>query len=90
MGMGFSMRRTEPEIQMDVLEALTFNGPLKLTNLTCKANINYKKLEKLLGYLIAYGLVNKREAAYSNNVVYLITPKGLKIFKDLQKQNVAS
>lgn len=87
--MGFSMRRTEPEIQMDVLEALTFNGPLKLTNLTCKANINYKKLEKLLGYLIAYGLVNKREVD-SNNVVYLITHKGLKIFKDLQKQNVAS
>jgi predicted transcriptional regulator len=88
MGMGISMRRTEPKIQMDVLEALTFNGPLKLTNLTCRASINFKKLEKLLGYLIAHGLVNKREVD-SNNVVYLITPKGLKIFKDLQKQNVA-
>ena len=88
MGLGLSIRRTEPEIQMDVLDALTFNGPLKLTNLTCRVNINYIKLEKLVGYLIVYGFVNKREAD-SNNVVYLITPKSLKIFKDLQKPNVA-
>jgi len=55
------MRRTEPDIRMDILQALTLHGPLKITHLTNKANIGFIKMENFLDNLIAEGLVNERE-----------------------------
>ena len=83
---GVSMRRTEPDIQIDILEALALNGPLKITHLTCKANISFRKVENLLDNLISYGFVKEREVD-DKTIVYLITTKGLKTFKDSQKPN---
>jgi predicted transcriptional regulator len=75
------MRRTEPIIRFDILQALAFQGPLKITHLTCKANIGFKKLENFLDNLLAEGLVNEREID-NKHIVYLITTKGLRAFKD--------
>jgi predicted transcriptional regulator len=52
------IRRTEPIVRMDILQALAFQGPLTITHLTCKANIGFKKLENFLDKLAAEGLVN--------------------------------
>lgn len=80
------MRRTEPIIRMDILESLAFNGPLKITHITSKAKINFKKLENFLDNLIADGLVKEKEVD-QDNVVYLITTKGFRAFRDSKKQS---
>ena len=70
------MRRPEHIIRMDILESLAFSGPLKITHITSKAKINFEKLETFLDNLIADGLMKQKEAD-PDNVVYLITTKGL-------------
>ena len=79
------MRRTEPAIRMDILEALAFHGPLKMTHLTQKAKINFRQLTNFLNNLIADGFVNEKEIDHTN-VLYLITTKGLKAFKFSEKK----
>jgi predicted transcriptional regulator len=75
------MRRTEPIMRMDILQVLAFQGPLKKTHLTCKANIGFKKLVNFLDNLVVEGLVKERETD-NKHIVYLITTKGLRAFKD--------
>lgn len=79
------LRRTDACIQTEILEALAFNGQMKPTHLTCKTNINYKKLEIVLDKLTSHGLVNER--VEHKKVVYLITSKGLMFLKGLQKES---
>jgi len=81
---GNRMRRTDTQIQIEILEALAFNGQLKPTHLTCKANINYRKLDNLLDNLTSYGLVNERVVEHKG-VVYFITSKGLMALKGFKK-----
>ena len=80
------MRRTEPIIRMDILESLAFSGPLKITHITRKAKINFKKLENFLDNLIADGLVKEKEID-QDNVVYLITTKGFRALRDSKKHS---
>lgn len=80
------MRRTEPVIRMDILGALAFHGPLKMTHLTRKAKINFTQLKDFLDNLMADGLVNEKEIHHTN-VLYFITTKGLKAFRVFKKEN---
>ena len=71
---------------MDILESLAFSGPLRITHITSKAKINFVKLENFLDNLIADGLVKEKEVD-QDNVVYMITTKGFRVFKDSKKHS---
>lgn len=75
------MRRTEPILRIDILQVLAFQGPSKITHLTCKAKIGFKKLVNFLDNLVAEGLVKEREID-NKHIMYLITTKGLRTVKE--------
>jgi len=43
------MRRSKLEVHVDVLKVLARHGPLKLTHVMYKANVNCKRSETILG-----------------------------------------
>ncbi|UCD26113.1 MAG: ArsR family transcriptional regulator [Candidatus Bathyarchaeota archaeon] len=79
------MRRVEPEIRADILEALAFNGPLKLTHIMCKAKVNCNVLKQHLDFLIGQNLV-KEKTIPKERAKYAITKRGITVFKDFREQ----
>jgi predicted transcriptional regulator len=83
------MRRSKLEMYVDILKALARHGPLKLTHIMYKANVNCSVLKQYLDFLIQHDLVEKqtvkkRKVVY---IAYAITEKGrttLKHFRELQ------
>jgi predicted transcriptional regulator len=69
------MRRSKLQVYMDVLEALVFYGPVKVTRITCKANLSYNLLKPILHDMMEKGLVEKRKLK-KNLVVYAATNTG--------------
>ncbi len=60
---------------IDILRVLTQKGPLKLTHIMYKANVNCRVLKERLEFLIKQGMVEKRIKA-KQRVVYAVTEKG--------------
>ncbi len=87
------MRRSKLEICVDVLEILALNGPLKITHIMYKTNLNCNALRGLLNFLVAGNLVEertiqKRRSLKKGVAVYAITQHGhiiLKSFIELNK-----
>jgi predicted transcriptional regulator len=80
------MRRSKMEMHLDILRTLAQKGPLKLTHIMYKSNVNCCVLKEYLDFLTEQELVeektNKKE-----RIVYTITEKGLtvlKYFRELQ------
>jgi predicted transcriptional regulator len=69
-----AMRRSQLEIYISILQALLFYGPLKLTKITYKANVNCDILKERLAVLIEKGLVEQR-SYHKGRVLYAATPK---------------
>ena len=70
-----------------ILEALAIYGPMKLTRITYKANLNRSFLKQILKGMIEKGLVEEMTLKKSM-VVYAATPKARTIvsqFKELTK-----
>ncbi|MCX6644725.1 MAG: hypothetical protein NT043_05925, partial [Candidatus Bathyarchaeota archaeon] len=62
-------------------------GPLKLTHIMYKANVNCKVLKEYLDFLVGQGLVEERIVG-KRRVVYTITQRGvtvLKYFRELEQ-----
>lgn len=81
------MRRSRLEMHIDVLQALAHHGPLKLTHIMYKANINCSVLKDFLDFLMEHNLVEERDAG-EKRVVYAITKRGrsvLKVFRDVRQ-----
>jgi len=81
------MRRSKLEMYVDVLTVLALRGPLKLTHIMYKANVNCSILKEYLESLIKQGLVEEKTLG-KRRVAYAITKKGLtviKYFKELQQ-----
>jgi predicted transcriptional regulator len=70
------MRRSKLEINIDILKTLALKGPLKLTHIMYKANLNCDVLKKNVEFLIKQDLIKKRIVG-AENTVYSITSKGL-------------
>ena len=68
------MRRSQLEIYISILQALCYYGPLKLTKITYKANVNCDHLKECLAVLVEKGLVEER-TAQNRRIVYASTPK---------------
>lgn len=72
---------------VDILEVLAQRGPLKVTHIMYKTNVNCKVLKEYLDFLIKQGLIEGRVVG-SGKVVYANTAHGtevLKFFIELDK-----
>jgi len=81
------MRRFKLEVYIDVLQVLAQHGPLKLTHVMYKANVNCNVLKEYLDFLIEHGLVEERIFG-QKIVVYVITQRGrivIKAFRELKQ-----
>jgi len=83
------MRRSKLEMYIDVLKVLSRNGPLKLTHIMYKANVNCSVLKQYLDFLIQQNLVREQcvgKKRSKTRIVYAITERGgtvLKYFREL-------
>ncbi len=80
------MRRSKLEMYIDILKVLARHGPLKLTHIMYKANINCSVLKQYLDFLTEQNLVEEKSLG-KKRIVYSITDRGrtvLKYFRELR------
>jgi len=65
---------------IDILKVLARRGPLKLTHIMYKANVNCSVLKQYLDFLIQQNLVEEQTLG-KKRVVYAITDRGLTVLK---------
>ena len=81
------MRRSKLEMYVDILTVLAHRGPLKLTHVRYKANVNCSVLKEYLEFIIKQGLVEERIVGKAR-VVFAVTPRGITVlnyFKELKQ-----
>jgi len=81
------MGRSKLEMYVDILQVLSHRGPLKLTHIMYKANVNCRVLKEYLDFLIRQNLIEERMAGRSRTV-FAITQRGitvLKYFRELKQ-----
>lgn len=81
------LRRSKLELYISTLEALAYNGPMKITRITYKTKMNCSPLKLILKDLIRNNLVEE-ETLKKNITVYVATPKARKTlfyFKELRE-----
>jgi predicted transcriptional regulator len=84
---GLEMRRSKLEMYIDILKVLAHRGPLKLTHIMYKANVNCSVLKEYLDFLMKQNLVEERTIG-KRRVVYAVTQRGitvLKYFRELKQ-----
>ena len=82
------MRRSKLEMYVDILSVLANHGPLKLTHVMHKTNINCSLLKEHIEFLTKHGLIEERSVR-KERIVYLITQRGttiLRFFKELKEE----
>ena len=80
------MRRSKMEMHLDILRTLAQKGPLKLTHIMYKSNVNCCVLKEYLNFLTQQELVEEKTIK-KERIVFTITEKGLtvlKYFRELQ------
>ena len=86
------MRRSKLEMHIDILKVLAHHGPLKLTHIMYKANVNCSVLKQYLDFLIQQNLVEEQTLRKKRNktrVVYAITERGITVIKYFRELNIA-
>ena len=78
------MRRSKLEMYVDILKVLAQRGPLKLTHVMYKANVNCKVLKEYLDFLTKQGLVEEK-IIRRERVVYAITQRGVTVLKQFRE-----
>jgi predicted transcriptional regulator len=79
-----TMRRSQLEMHLDILEVLDHRGPLKLTHVMHKANVNCRVLKEYLDFLTKQGLVEMRIIGKERKV-YAITQLGVTVLKQFRE-----
>jgi predicted transcriptional regulator len=82
------MRRSKLEIYVDILKVLAQRGPLKLTHIMYKANVNCSVLSEYLEFLLKQGLVEER-VIKKNRTIYAVTQHGQTVLKAFREQKQA-
>jgi len=72
------MRRSKLEMYVDILRILASQGPMKLTQLVHKTDINQGVLKQHLSFLIRQNLVEKQNFS-RDEIFYTITERGLRV-----------
>jgi predicted transcriptional regulator len=78
------MRRSKLEMYIDILKVLAHRGPLKLTHIMYKANVNCSVLKQYLEFLTKQNLVEERTVG-KRRVVYAITQRGITVLKHFRE-----
>ncbi len=74
------MRRSKLEMYVDILKVLSRHGPLKLTHIMYKANVNCSVLKEYLDFLIRQNLIEEKNVG-KKRTVYGLTERGLTVLK---------
>ena len=74
------MRRSKMEMYVDILNVLAHRGPMKLSHIMYKANVNCSVLNDQLDFLVKQDLVEKRTIK-KGNTVFAITKRGITVLK---------
>jgi predicted transcriptional regulator len=74
------LRRSKLEMYVDILKVLAHKGPLKLTHIMYKANVNCSVLKEYLDYLTKQGLIEQRTLGKAK-VVFAVTQRGITVLK---------
>jgi predicted transcriptional regulator len=82
------VRRSKLEMYVDILKVLAQRGPLKLTHIMYKANVNCSVLNENLKFLLKQELVEERHVK-KNRIVYMVTPHGLTVLKSFRELSQA-
>lgn len=78
------MRRSKMERYIDILKVLSHNGPLKLTHVMYKANVNCSVLKEYLDFLIQQRLIEEQILQKKRNKTktrYAITERGKTVLR---------
>jgi predicted transcriptional regulator len=78
------MRRSKLEMYVDILKVLSHRGPLKLTHIMYKANVNCSVLKQYLDFLIQQNLVEERTMG-KKRIVYAVTERGITVLKHFRE-----
>ncbi len=82
------MRRSKLEMYVDILKVLALRGPLKLTHVMYKANVNCSVLSEYLEFLLKQELVEERHVK-KNRTVFAVTQRGLTVLKSFRELSQA-
>jgi len=81
------LRRSKLETCLSILETLARHGPLKITHVMQKANVNCNVLKNYFDFLIKQGAVEEKSVS-RDRIVYAITERGsylIRCFKELNQ-----
>jgi predicted transcriptional regulator len=81
------MRRSKLEMYIAILSVLANKGPLKLTHIMYKANVNFSVLRDDLDFLIKQKLVEERTIK-KEHAIFAVTQRGINVlryFRELTK-----
>jgi predicted transcriptional regulator len=84
---GINMRRSKLEMYIDILKVLAQRGPLKLTHIMYKANVNCSVLKEYLDFLMKQELIEEKTVG-KKRIVYVVSEKGLKVLKYFRELKV--
>ena len=87
-----TMRRSKMEMYIDILKVMAQNGPLKLTHIMYKANLNCSVLKQNLDFLIQQNLIEEQIIPKKRNKIkirYAITERGKTVIKYFNEVNIA-
>jgi predicted transcriptional regulator len=74
------MERSRLEMYVDILKVLSNEGPLKMTHLMYKANVDCGVLHEYLDFLIKQGFAEERIIS-EDRVFFLVTERGVAVLK---------
>lgn len=74
------MRRRPLEVYIEILRVLSQQGPLRLTHLMRKTNLNCRLLKENLSFLVKQALVEERTIE-NGKVIFVITQRGFNAAK---------
>ena len=80
------MQRSKMEMHLDILKILAQKGPLKLTHIMYKSNVNFSVLKEYLDFLIKQELIEEKTLR-KERIAYAVTQRGLAVlgyFRELQ------
>ena len=80
------------EMYIDILKVLAQHGPLKLTHIMYKANVNCSVLKENLDFLLQQNLIEEQTVQKRRNKIktrYAITEKGRTVIKYFNEVNIA-
>jgi predicted transcriptional regulator len=78
------MRRSKMEMHLDIIKTLAQKGPLKLTHIMYKANVNCSVLSEQLEFLMQQNIVQEKTLK-KGKIVYELSEKGFSIIKTFRE-----